>query len=81
MIIMEDKITLINENNEQKDYKLLAIIDIDYQYIIYTDLDNNDFKHNLYAIKVKDINLDNNILPISDEEWNIINNEYMSIIK
>ena len=81
MIMMEDKIILLDENNQEKEYKLLAIIDKEDKYIIYTDLDNLDITNNLYVVKIKELNNNTSIIPITDEEWNMINEEYSSIIK
>ena len=46
MMLMEDRITLMNNNNQEKDYKLLAIIDKEYKYLIYTNLSNTNMKKN-----------------------------------
>ena len=78
---MEDRITLMNNNNQEKDYKLLAIIDKEYKYLIYTNLSNTNMKKNLYAVKVKELTNNSETIPITDDEWNMINKEYMSIIK
>ena len=81
MIMMEDKIVLMDENNQEKEYKLLAIIDKEDKYIIYTDLNNLDITNNLYVVKVKELNNNTLTIPITDDEWNMINEEYLSIIK
>ena len=77
---MEDIITLTNENNEEKDYKLLFVINKEYQYLIYTDLYNTDYKSHLYAIKTRDLDTDEEILPISDSEWDMIEKTYNKLI-
>ena len=77
---MNDTITLYDENNQTKEYKLLLIIDNDFKYIIYTDLDSNDLKDNLYAIKVKSLNNNEEIIPITDSEWIMIKEEYNKIV-
>ena len=51
----EDIITLYDDNNQSTDYKLLLVIDKNYQYLIYTDLDNMDISKNLYAIKINNL--------------------------
>ncbi len=79
--MMEDKIVLMDENNQEKEYKLLAIIDKEDKYIIYTDLNNLDITNNLYVVKVKELNNNTLTIPITDDEWNMINEEYLSIIK
>ncbi len=77
---MNDIITLYDENNQTKDYKLLLVIDKDFKYIIYTDLDNNNIKNDLYAIKVKSLNNNEETISINDSEWNMIEEEYNKIV-
>ena len=76
----KDLVTITNENNEKHDYKLLMVIDKDFKYLIYTDLDNPDYKKNLYAVKVKSINNNEETIPITDSEWEMIENEYKKIV-
>ena len=73
----KDIITIYNNDNNKKDYKLLFIIEKEFKYIIYTDLDNNDMFKDLYAVKV---NKDDNSLEISDNEWQMIENEYKNLV-
>ncbi len=74
----EDTIILL-ENNVEKEYCLL--LTIDNKYIIYTDIDNNNINKNIYVIKVDSINDNQSILPITDDELNIINQKYLELIK
>ena len=60
-----DLITLYDSNNQKKDYKLLLVIDNEYKYVIYTDIDNTDINKNLYAIKIKEFNNNEETIPIS----------------
>ena len=76
----KDLVTITNENNEKHDYKLLMVIDKDFKYLIYTDLDNPDYKKNLFAVKVKSINNNEETIPITDSEWEMIENEYKKIV-
>ncbi len=74
----EDTIILL-ENNVEKEYCLL--LTIDNKYIIYTDIDNHNINKNIYVIKVESINDNQSILPITDDELNIINQKYLELIK
>lgn len=80
MKMNKDIISLYDENNQKKDYKLLMIISKEYKYLIYTDIDNMDLNKNMYAIKTKELNKLEEILPISEEEWKTIEEEYNKII-
>ena len=75
----KDIITLYDENDSPKEYKLLMVIDKEFKYIIYTDIDNQNIKKNLYAIKIKDYS-DKETIPIDENEWNMIENQYKKII-
>lgn len=77
---MKDLITIYNKANEPKDYKVLAIIDKEYKYIIYTDIENNAIDKNLYAVKTKSLDSMNETFPISEDEWQMIEKEYQKII-
>ena len=77
---MDNIIEIYDENNEKKEYQLLAIIDKNYKYIIYTDIENKDFKNNLYAIKVNNIDDISDTIPITDDEWEFIEKEYKKLI-
>jgi uncharacterized protein YrzB (UPF0473 family) len=80
MKMNKDIISLYDENNQKKEYKLLMIISKEYKYLIYTDIDNMDLNKNMYAIKTKELNKLEEILPISEEEWKTIEEEYNKII-
>lgn len=76
-----DIITLYDENNNKKDYKVLLVINDEYKYIIYTDIDNNDLRNNLMVAKVKSLDNLSDTLPINQDEWKYIENKYKEIIK
>ncbi len=76
-----DKITLYDENNEKKEYKVLLIIDEVYKYIVYTDIDNYDLKKDLFVAKVKSLDNLEETLPVTPEEWKMIEDRYEKIIK
>ena len=73
-------LTIYDENNNTKDYKVLLVIENEYRYIIYTDLNNYNIKKNLYAIKLKSLDSTEPIY-INDTEWKTIENEYQNLIK
>lgn len=77
---MNDVISL-NINNVIEDYRLLYIIDKEYKYVIYTDINNENITKKLYAIKVKSFVNNEKTLPISDDEWKMIENKYHELIK
>lgn len=77
---MNDVISL-NINNVIEDYRLLYIIDKEYKYVIYTDINNENITKKLYAIKVKSFVNNETTLPISDDEWKMIENKYHELIK
>ena len=79
-MLMNRDILTIYDDKQKKDYKLLFVIHQEYNYIIYTDLDNNDLTKDLYAIKVKSLNNNSNTIPITDEEWLMIENKYNKLI-
>lgn len=76
-----DIITLYDENNNKKDYKVLLVINDEYKYIIYTDIDNKDLRSNLMVAKVKSLDNLSETLPINQDEWKYIENKYKEIIK
>ena len=81
MIKMNDNIiTVYDKNNNQKQYKILLVIEKDYYYIIFTNLNNYNIKENLYAVKLKCLN-DTSPLLINDNEWLILEQEYLNLIK
>lgn len=73
-------LTVYDENNNTKDYKVLLVIESDYKYIIYTDLNNYNIKKNLYAIKLKSLD-SNEPIYINDTEWKMIEKQYQTLIK
>lgn len=70
----------IFENDVTKEYKVLLVIDKDYKYVIYTDKDNYQLDKNLMVAKVKSINEMNESLPITDDEWKMIEDNYQKIL-
>ncbi len=77
---MDNIIEVYDENNVKKEYKLLLVIEKEYKYLIYTDIDNNDIRKNLYAVKVKSIDNINDTIPMKDEEWQMLENEYNKLL-
>ena len=76
----KDILTIYDNEGNTKDYKLLLVIDKEFKYLIYTDLDNINIKKNLYAIKIKDLNRSADTLPIDDNEWEMIEETYKKLI-
>lgn len=78
---MSDNIlTVYDENDNPKDYKILLVLEDDYKYIIYTDLNNYNIKKSLYAIKLSSLE-STEPLYINDEEWKKLEKEYLNLIK
>ena len=75
----ENIITIYNDDNSINNYKVLLIIEKDYYYIIYTDINNHNLTHNLYAIKTKSLD-SKEVIPISDLEWKMIEKEFKKLI-
>lgn len=76
----KDILTIYDNEGNTKDYKLLLVIDKEFKYLIYTDLDNINIKKNLYAVKIKDLNRSADTLPIDDNEWEMIEEAYKKLI-
>ena len=76
----ENILTIYDENDNVKDYKILLVIENDYKYIIYTDLNNYNIKKNLYAIKLNSLE-SNETLFINNSEWKMLEKEYNNLIK
>ena len=75
----ENIITIYDKEGNKQEYKILLIIEKEYYYIIYTDINSQSIKNNLNVIKVS--SLDNlAAIPINDDEWNMLENEYNNII-
>ncbi len=75
-----DIITLYDNNNQKHEYKLLLVLNKEFKYLIYTNIENNDIKKDLYVIKIKALNTREDTIPITDEEWKMIENEYQNLI-
>lgn len=76
----EDVLTIFDENGKEE-YRLLLIIEKEFKYIVYTNKENIKVDKDLYAIKVKSLNDNEDILPISDNEWKMIEQEYQKLLK
>ena len=76
----KDIITLLDEGNKPTDYKLLMVIDKEYKYIIYTDIDNQDIKKDLYVIKTKELKDNEESISITIDEWNMIEKTFNKLI-
>ncbi len=74
-----DIITLYDENNNPKEYKLLMVIDKEYKYIIYTDINNYNIKQYIHAVKIKDYN-DKETITLTDNEITMIEKHYQEIV-
>lgn len=75
----ENIITIYDNENNKKDYKILLIIEKEYYYIIYTDLKNTNIKKNLNVVKVSSLDkLD--IIPMNNNDWKIVEKEYKNLI-
>ena len=75
-----NNITIYDENNDPKEYKILLIINKKFKYIIYTDLDNDNIEKNLNVAKVSSLDNINEMLPINDEEWQMIDECYKKFL-
>lgn len=75
----ENIITVYDNQNNKRQYKILLIVEKEYYYIIYTDLENNNIKKDLFAVKVSSLN-NLNTIPLNDDEWHMLENEYRNLI-
>lgn len=75
-----DIIKIYDENNNPKEYKVLLIIDSEYKYIIYTDPSQKEIDKGLMVAKVKSLENVNETIPISDDEWKMIEKEYQKLL-
>ena len=65
----DDIIKVIDENNLEKEYNLLAIFTINgKQYIVYKDINNESVTENLLASRINEFSTDMQLFPLSDEE-------------
>lgn len=77
----DDIIKVLDENNVEKEYNLLAIFTINgKQYIVYKDINNESVTENLLASRINEFSTDMQLFPLSDEEWDIVSNEYENLI-
>lgn len=75
-----DIISIKGADGNFKDYRILLVLNHEYKYIIYTDLGNTNFKENLYVAKVKTLDNLNETLELTDDEWQLVEEEYKKII-
>lgn len=75
----KDIITIYDNDNLPKEYKLLMVIDNEFKYIVYTDTENDNLNKNIFVTKIQDFN-SNETLSITDDELNMVNNKYQEII-
>ena len=75
-----NRVTIYDENNNPKEYRLLLILNREFKYIIYTDIDNKSIDSNLMVAKVTSLDNINEMLPISDQEWQMIEERYKKIL-
>ena len=76
-----DIIKVINDNNEEKEYTLLAIFTMNgNQYIVYKDINNNSINEDLLASRIDEFKEDMKLFPLTDDEWNMITEEYQKLI-
>ena len=79
--MMNENIIKIYDNNDfEKEYKILLVIEKDYYYIVYTDLNNYSIKKDLSVIKVDSLE-HGNIITMDDNDWKMIEQEYNNLIK
>lgn len=77
----DDIIKVIDENNEEKEYNLLAVFTINgKQYIVYKDINNKSVTENLLASRITEFSKDMKLIPLTNEEWDIVSNEYEKLI-
>ena len=76
----ENILTVYDTNNNAKDYKILLVIEKDYKYIIYTNLNNYNIKKDLYAIKLNSLE-ETEPIYINDSEWEMLIKEYNNLVK
>ncbi len=77
---MNRDIIILYDDNEKKEYKLLMVINKEYKYLIYTEIDNFNPEKKLYAIKTKALKSGEETIPITDEEWTMIEKVYTNLI-
>ena len=78
VINTNNSLIIYDENNNNREYSLLAIYDD--KYIIYKDVNNLSNDKNLYASKII---LNNDIIKLeslSFDEWDLITNEYQKLL-
>ena len=75
-----EKIIVYDENNNPKEYKLLLIIDKEYKYIIYTDINNDNIEKDIMVAKVTSLDNINKMLQINENEWQMIEERYKKFL-
>lgn len=70
----QDRITVYDKDNNSRECSVLAIILN--KYIVYTDIDNNNLKHNLYVNKFKKFDMNITLMPLDNIDWIIVEKAY-----
>ena len=78
---MNDVLNIYRKNGQKDEYKLLCIIEKDFKYVIYTNKENNNIKENLYVAKTQKANYLDEIIPMNDYDWELINKEYLNLLE
>ncbi len=76
----ENIIKIYDNNGSDEEYQVLAVLKKEFDYIIYTDLNNDNIKKNIQAIKVSSNN-NNEVIPINKKEWQMLEQEYLNLIE
>ena len=77
---MKNEIITIYEDGKKKEYKLLMVLQKEYKYIIYTNKDNPHLDKNIFVAKVNNLESINETLPLTEDEWEMLESEYKKII-
>ena len=80
MILMNDLLNIYRKNGSRDEYKLLCIIKRDYNYVLYTNFNNTYVKENIYVAKTKNASYLEEILPMDENDWNIVEEEYIKLL-
>ena len=72
-------IKVYDDDNNVKEYKLIAIYDN--KYIIYKDINNVFNNQDIYASKIISNNEVLKLGKLTDAEWKILENEYSNLLE
>jgi len=65
----KEKITLLDENNNEVEANILNIVEIDNQEYLLYSIDKNNEEENIYALKIiKNATGEEDLIPITDNE-------------